>query len=992
MLPIPRALTVLLVGTLFAIPTFAAEAPADEKPTQLEPIRVVGTRLSAPDLAAAGPVVTIDRAQIEASGFTQIGELINSLTFLGAARNTHFNANGTGRVLANIHNLGASRTLVLVNGQRWIPTVGGPVDLTTIPLAIVQRVEVLLDGASAIYGSDAIAGVINIVTVRNFSGAEAGGMFGGYDAHGAGGGFDGKTRQVHFTVGTADDRSAVLLGAGYSNADPVFAGDRDISRYPVYGFGNQIGDPVTPDGHLILETNNTGPFAGLCTAGGGAFTYHCDLAGPLTSGAAHPFTSADLYNYATESLIKTGQERWHIYSQGHYDLADWVTFSYMTVYERRNATEITPPGGWSIGVTGRTRVAGLPVGISATNIYNPFNMDLVPAAPGSPIFDAWCAQYGTGAGGGCTSDVGVLSFLGIRPLAQGNSRITQNLNSFYFNGGFNGGFPLFGNPWHWNVHYAYGQSLETEVRNGGHTFAAALQAGLGPAQACATTPGCVPLDFFHGSGGVTKEMLDYTNFQSHFTSQAIIRDYNAGLGGPFFNGWYAGPWQLAAGYEYVQQFGLFEPGAAVVNGLYIGFPIQPTKGSTNANSQYAELGLPLASDLPFAKAISLNLAMRFTQAEWSGQPGEKGPTIGGSGHASSGRVGFKWQLNDHVLFRATWSQGYRVPTISELFSAQSLRPQVLSDPCVANQLLPPAQQLDLPNCPNNGHSGASQPTPDIPVLSGGNPNLDPERSLTRTLGIVWSPSFAPGLSVSADYYKIEIVNAVSDIGAQALLDGCYLETVSSYCAPIVRENGIIQVITATRFNAGSLHTNGWDVGIHYVMPATPIGVFTADFSANFTKFLIECDVLETPAGIASRCTDSAGEIHVFRRSVAAVPKRRMVLRLGWNYGNWAANWNMSLIGPMYERCSDSLAVTASTPPWSWCSNNAGNTNRLGTTVYNDVQASYTVAAWDTTFTLGVNNVLDRDPPVAMTYSPGMFLPVYYRIPGRFVYGRVSVRF
>lgn len=987
-------LLVVFAGTL-AMPAVAAESTAanGSKAQSLAPIEVVGTRLTGPDVAQSQPVVTIDRSQIEASGFTQLGELINSLTFTGAAQNTHWNANGTGRVQADIHNLGSERVLILVNGQRWVTTVGGPVDLSTIPIEAVQRVEVLLDGASAIYGSDAISGVINIITVKSFSGALASAEFGGYDAHNDGGGFDGKMQGEHFMVGTANQRSSVLLSAGYYDSDPVYAGNRDISRYPVAGFGDLLGSAITPAGHLILDTNNPGSFAGDCAPGTSGFTYHCDLAGPFTGpdANAHAFTTGDLYNDAADTYIQTQQERWYLYGQGHYDLSDNVAFSFMTTYERRNATELTPPGGWDIGAQGSIHVNGLPVGISGSNIYNPFGVDLVPAAPASPTFNAWCALWGSAPGGGCTANYDMLDYLGIRPLGQGSATITQNLQNYYFNGGFDGAFTLFGNPWHWNARYGYGQTLETEIRHG-LTLSAPLQYGLGPAQTCSQTPSCVPLDFFGGSAGVTPRMIGYTDFTAHFVSDVITRDYNANVGGSFFNGWYAGPWQAAAGYEYLNENGVFEPDAAVIKGLWTGFAIQPQYGRKNSNAQYAEFGIPLARNMRFAKMLSIDVADRFTQAKWDGNPGYRAATVGGRGHASSGRMALKWQVSDQVLLRSTWSQGYRVPSISELFSAQSERPTALVDPCVVNQSLPAGQQRTLPQCPNDGHSGALQPNSTIAVLSGGDPGLSPERSQTWTAGFVWSPAFASGLNISADYYKIEIVDAVSTVGAQGLLDGCYIDGIVSYCQRIERQGGIVTNVVNTNYNAGSLHTNGWDIALDYVFPATPVGVFRAGLSANFTRFLTECDVVETVSGPASRCADSAGSVAIGARTVNATPKQRINLSVGWDYGSWGAQWNVYLIGRIYEQCADSLASTLSPSPWSWCSNNAAGVNELGTTMYNDVQASYTVARWNTTFALGVQNLFDREPPIAMTYSPGDFLPVYYRIPGRFLYARATIRF
>ncbi|HEX5314703.1 MAG TPA: TonB-dependent receptor plug domain-containing protein, partial [Gammaproteobacteria bacterium] len=583
-LPVAAGVSAILFLFLCASPLAMAADAATAQAAPLPTIEVTGTRLSEPSLAAANPVVTITRAQIEASGFTQLGELINSLPFTGAGQNTHWNANGTGRVLADIHNLGSNRVLVLVNGQRWVTTNSGPVDLSTIPLEVVDHVEVLLDGASAIYGSDAISGVINIITVKNFVGAAAATQIGMYDAHGDGGGWDGKMYGAHFLLGTGNERSNVTLGAGYYNSNPVFAGNRDISRYPVAGFGNLLGSPITPDGHLILDTNDPGPFGSDCSAGGEGFAYHCDLAGPLDGDSAHPFTTADLYNDAADTYIQTPQERWYLYGQGHYDFTDNVEFVFMTTYERRNATELTPPGGWDIGSQGSIKVNGLPVGIAGSNPYNPFGMDLVPAAPGTPTFDAWCARWGSAADGGCTDDFGMLDYLGIRPLGQGSETITQNLDNYYFNGGFDGSFSAFGNPWTWNANYAYGQSLETEIRHG-LTLAEPLQVGLGPADVCDGSPGCVPLDFFGGSAGVTPAMIGYTNFVAHFVSDFISRDYNANISGGFFNGWYAGPWQVAAGYEYLNENGEFEPDATVIKGLWTGFAIQPQYGRKNSNAQ-----------------------------------------------------------------------------------------------------------------------------------------------------------------------------------------------------------------------------------------------------------------------------------------------------------------------------------------------------------------------------------------------------------------------
>ncbi|MGH8224843.1 MAG: TonB-dependent receptor plug domain-containing protein [Gammaproteobacteria bacterium] len=963
------------------------KAKSDKTTTQLSPIQVLGASKSVQDVNASGSVVVIPHREIVERGVTSLAELLKLPTMTGAAQNTHFNTRGTGRSFADIHNLGAERVLVLVNGQRWIPTLAGPVDLSTIPLSIVERVEILIDGASTIYGADAIAGVVNIITTKNFDGANVGVYYGGYDAHDDGGGFDGKTEEAYALSGNTDNRGSVMTGFGYRKAEPVWASNRTISREPLAGFGNRLGSTATPAGHLQLLTDDPGSYAGLCDSGNAGFAYDCNLAGPFTDADARRFTDSDRYNDAAESYIETPQERWYLFSQGNYSISDNLLFNYLVSYVRRNASELTAPGAWPLGAEGNARADGLPIGISATALGNPFGVDLVPADPSSSTFAAWCARYGAGPSGQCSSNYDVLQFFGARPLGQGPQTITQNANNFYFNGGLNGYFPLFGNEWRYQLRYGYGQTLETEIRNG-FTDTNLLQRALGPASEC--TGACVPLDLFAGSSGVTPAMLAYTNTNLHFTSDIVMRNYTAGLAGDFLDSWYAGSWNGAFGYEYLESDGSFQPDALVSGGDTIGFAIQPSSGRQATNAQYVQIKVPLASGLPAAKQLSLELGDRFSQLRWAGGHDASGAPLAGRAHNSSGRFALHWQPNDDLSLRATWAQGFRVPTVSELFGAQSENALPLVDPCVANQSLPPGEQRNLPACPQNGHGGAVQPQPTVPVTTGGNPALRPEQGLTRTLSLTWAPSVVPRLHFSADFYKIEVNGAVGQLDPQALLDGCYLGSATSYCTQISRENGAITNVMDTNLNTGSLHSNGFDVSVAYGFHLGRAGTLWLSGLATFTRFLVQCNVVQGASGPVSRCANSAGSVAA--NGEFGVPKRRINLSADWRVGPLAVVWKAYIIGRMDERCSASRAAALSPPPWSWCSNNAGDSNELGTTVYNDIETSYTVEAWDTTFTLGVNNFLDRSPPIAMTAYTGSFLPVYYRIPGRFVYARASINF
>ncbi len=971
-----------------------APAPGTDATVKLAPLKVVGSLLKMTDVQPGGSVVVVPHRELLERGVTSLSGLLKLLTVTGAAQNSHFNTRGTGRSFVDIHNVGASRVLVLVNGQRWIPTLFGPEDLSTIPFSIVDRVEVLLDGPSPIYGASGIAGVVNIITTKDLDGAQIGLYDAGYDAHGDGGGFDGKTYDVHALLGTSSDRGNVMVGFGYRHKDPVYASQRDISRYPLAGFGNLLGSTATPGGHLQLLTNQPGDYAAACAAGQGGFAYSCNLAGPLVpASGAQPFTNQDRYNDAADSYIDTPQERWYLYGQGSYDLSDSLAFNFQSIYVRRNASELTAPGAWPLGVEGTARANGLPVGISATNPYNPFSVDLVPAMPTlaggnpNPTFDQWCAAYGTGPNEQCSANYDVLQFFGARPLGQGPQFITQNADNFYFDGGFDGSYSLGNDSWNYHLHYAYGQTLETEIRDG-FTNVLQLQKALGPVAGC-TAP-CVPLDLFGGSTAVTPAMLGYTDVTLHFMSQVVMRDYTASTDGYFYDNWYAGPWHAQAGYEYLESDGVFQPDSLVSSGMTIGFPIQGSNGRKAFNAQYAVVSLPLARGEPFARDLSLDVGDRFTQLRWSGGESASGLPYQGRAHDASARVGLRWAPSEQLKFRATWAQGYNVPTVSDLFGSQAQSPLPLVDPCVANQNLPPGQQQDLRYCPQDGHGGAVQPQPTIPVTTGGNPALQPEQGLTRTLSVIYAPAAVPRLHLSADFYKIEVNDAVGSLDPQSLLDGCYLQDAAGYCGRISRESGAITNVNDTTINTGSLHTNGFDLAAAYGFHLGRAGTLWLSAGATFTRFLVNCNVVQTASGPQSRCTNSAGSVAA--NGQLGVPKQRMNFSADWRVGPWAVVWKVYLIGRMYEQCSASRAAALSPPPWSWCSDNANGTNELGTTVYNDLQTRYTVDAWRTTFTLGINNILDREPPIAMTAYVGSYLPVYYRTPGRFIYARAVIDF
>ncbi|MDE2140429.1 MAG: TonB-dependent receptor plug domain-containing protein, partial [Gammaproteobacteria bacterium] len=376
--------------------------------TQLGKVEVTGTRIKRTSIEQAQPIVVITQQQIKATGLSTIGDILQRLTSTGGALNTlandggNFTYTGGGQTNVDLRNLGASRVLVLVNGKRWVTGLDGTVDLNTIPTAIIDHIEILQDGASAVYGSDAISGVVNIITIRNFTGTEANAYMGMYDGHGAGGGWDGKTQSYDFTSGTGNDHSNLVFSVSYMNQNGISAANRTIAKDPTFGAGRTRGSSATPQGRFIFipPTNsvptdpNNGPAAStgltsvqcpttnLGSAAAPNYEPFCDLT--LTPGQPGtavnqfvPFTQQARFNYAPYNYVLTPQERYSGYVAGHTDLMDNLTFSADLLYSHRNSRQQAAPTPLFFAST------SIVTDVPANQQYNPFGFDLnTNIAPG----------------------------------------------------------------------------------------------------------------------------------------------------------------------------------------------------------------------------------------------------------------------------------------------------------------------------------------------------------------------------------------------------------------------------------------------------------------------------------------------------------------------------------------------------------------------------------------------------------------------------------
>ncbi|HKU19351.1 MAG TPA: TonB-dependent receptor, partial [Candidatus Saccharimonadales bacterium] len=1014
------AATAFAAPAVFAQDSTQGAANQNQNPNantaQLGKIEVTGTRIKRTDVETAQPVTIVTAAQIKASGLTSIGDVLQQLSSSGASFNTQFNNGGTGATFIDLRNLGPNRTLVLLNGQRVDAGVAGSVDLNNIPVSIVDHIEVLQDGASAIYGSDAISGVVNIITVKNYNGAEANAYLGMFDGKNDGGGWDGKQQEYDFTIGSSGDRAGVLLNVTYVNQSPMFAGNRTISKEPVIGGGASSGSSGSAAGRFFIGI----PKGTTCPAGVttnvNPFSTTCDMSlintpdnNPSLSNF-RDFQNSDHFNFAPLNYLVTPSERTSLYVQGHYDIADNLTFNTMAIYNDRVSQQQLAPAPLFLGRSGTSVVNGQPIVISGKNPYNPFGVDLTGGNTGTA---ATCAA---------NDNCDVLQFLGRRPLELGNRVFNQDTTSFAFRGGFTGYFNLLGNEWDWDVSYNYGKNYGSglEVTNGGVTSGEVnlvnLQNALGnpgeaPCQISATNTGtlagCVPLNIFGGynlatgQGSITPAMANYILFEEHDVTSETMRDYTANITGNLFN-LPAGPVGVALGAEALEHDALEHPDAIVESGNSSGTKTQPTNGRENTKAEYIEFNIPLVTDVPFMENVSLDIADRWSQFKWAGgNAAVPGTGVEHSAANTSGRAALRWQATDALLLRGSWSQGFRIPSVSEFFLGNGDSFPTLTDPCVTGVGSPAF-------CP----AAAKQPNAQIRTTVGGNPNLTPERSISRTVGFVYSPDWLPGFDFSADYFKIELLNAVSVIGGQSIMNGCYIGGNLNFCKLITRAGGTqgnyntsgsITDILNTNVNIGGVKTEGVDVITDYKFPSTAVGDFKASLNVTFVKQYVATVPFGTGALSSQEMsgTTSQSSINVpFSTGasgvVGGIPKQRANFALNWNYGDWSAVWNVQYISHLIEDCNalnatapgvaaQLIATRCTTQSFSFPFDSSAvvPVNHIGATTYHDVAATYHLDSWNTDFTFGIRNLFDKEPPIAMSAFANSFLPTLYRAPGRF---------
>ena len=955
---LPAGIAFAMLPAAFAVAQDTAPAAAVD-PTTLDRIEVTGSRIRQVDAETSAPVLLIDRGDIEKQGFQSVADILQNITAAGSPAISRTSPLSSGEAVGgqyiDLRNLGANRTLILVNGKRLGITNDGLQDIASIPASMVERIEVLKDGASTIYGSDAIAGVINIITRKNFEGAEANAYIGQY------GQGDGNREVYDFVVGFTGDRGSVTAGVEYSKEDPVWARDRWFSqvRFPT---GEK--SPPLPGG--LSSTNQYGT---LVTAGGSRFNLIRDGQQRDARNFANyrPFSGAlDNSNPNQQSTVYSGIERRSVFLNGRYDINDNIAFDSDVMYTDRDSF------AQNAGYPYQSAVFGTPM--SADSVYNPL---------------------GSQNAGGAGQQVNF-----VRRGWDVPRQVNNSLTTFRFTGALSGAFEVGERFWDWDVGYLYNQNEGKQISTGNlNTSAVALAVGpsfingQGLAQ-CGTAANPIPLGFGPGActpwnpfvpagstapGGLANQAVQsYLYLPGQALSETTTKAYFANLTGTLFS-LPAGDVGVAVGLEHRSESGFFSPDALAQTGISTDLAAGPTGGGYALDEVYAELQIPLLADLPFAKELSVSLASRYSDYDTFGD------TV-------NSKFGFKWKPMDALLVRGTWSEGFRAPTVADLFGGVSQSFEFYTDPCDTSFGAAGGSSACLADVPanfrqpaNDGQDGfADGPGTQTvtPFLSGSNPDLTPETSVSKTLGLVWSPGFATGLNMSLDWWNIRIENTIVADDPSTMLDDCYIRGIASRCEGpnTFTRDPVTGQITSLSFggrNAGFVDTEGYDFDLTYNMD-TAYGKFgMALLNTYVSKNELKADNLE---GVPSQQNGFGGNFRL-----------RSNANLSWEKGSWGASWSSRYYSGTKENCYAGRECTL--PDYSAPDTSGLNVplTELGSNTFHDVQVRWT-APWDATVAIGANNVFEHyaapaydQPNSGFSYYGG------YDI-GRFVYMKYQQRF
>jgi len=992
-----RLLASTIIGGAALLALQAAPAYAQDDSTTVEDVVVTGSRIVRQDFEAISPVTTVGSEQLELTATLTVDTLLNELPQIvpGNTRTSN-NSGGEDFSTIDLRGLGTQRTLVLVNGER-VPgsSTTGVVDLNTIPASLIDRIEVVTGGASAVYGSDAISGVVNFILKDDYEGAEITATYGQS--------FSGHAPEIEVNAllggNFANGRGNMTMYAAYYNREEVLQSEFDFSRTSAAACYDSVRLRVTicdtaaegiPSGSNIgvifaggsatpawgIVTNNAAnPFQNLSVLlpgqfGAGNTDTNCDgVPGGAVNGGNLSFNDAgqltpnnasgacgvpdraagsSRYNFAPDNFLIIPAERINMTTTGTYDITDNIRAKVMFNFVNSTSeVQLAPTPATNLVVTLTPAMQAL-ISANAPDLWIALQSRPNPLAP-------FTMQRRT-------NEVGT------------RNGFFEN-NSFYLLTTVDGDF---NDNWNWSITASYG-SNRFDARGINSVNATALRQGLAGCQTAAgaplgtsALPGCVPLDIF-GPGTLTPTMVNFITVDTFSETQVEESRVAGFVRGDLFE-LPAGPIAAVFGFEYRDTGIDFEVDNEQRSGNIFGFnAIQAINGAIQVSELYAEVSVPLLKDMPFFHYLGLEGGYRVSDYSSAGQ-------------IETYKIGGEWAPVEWLRFRAVYNEATRAPSVIELFQNGDQGFPSYLDPCRASNT---AGNIPLQNfCVNQGVPLALIPTfaalnSQVQAFAFGNPNLSPETAETWTAGFVFQPDWFPigDFRMTVDWYDIEIQDAVGALGAQFWINTCYtsLNPADPACARITRDpvTGQITAVNTTIANLSTIATEGVDIQAEWTvnLEETFLGIpgrlrvnelfsIIDSFEVNGTDF-----VGTTSAAIGGAIFDWKSTLSIY-----------------YTLGDWTAFARWSYVPKL---CDPTFATVGTAAGCS--STDFGQM---------DPEASYVdvSARWNVTdnfqVTGFIGNLFDEDPPQtpAGLFSQANTDPQVYRVLGRTFSISAKVRF
>ncbi|MFS0790431.1 TonB-dependent receptor [Brevundimonas phoenicis] len=965
-----------LAVTAAAQPGWAqSEAPAAEpEASAVADIVVTGSRIRRPNVEASTPVNVVDAQEIENIGVTNLIDAMARQPQVGlgaSASSTTNTVAGQGLATLNLRNLGASRTLVLVNGRRHVAGSSGTsaVDVNTISKTTIARVDTVTGGSSAVYGADAVAGVVNFITKQDFDGIAAQAQYGSADGP--------NTYYGSVAVGRNfnDGRTNIMAAATYDKTEGLYRHERDYAMSGLAYIPNP--DKKSPDDGLPsfitardvytnITNNSFTPVIVTPIGSNAAYSLTFTEDGRLVpfdrgqivvDGAGRPqkvSIGGDGFKFR-EDALRTPVERYggelqlrhqfqpsgdfiselNLFAEGKY-------FHTEANSQRENGTFAGDVAGTATGNAYR---------IQADNAFLPSDLRAMLTAAGVEEFDITRNDR----------DFGIRTYESVYDTTR-------------FVAGFDGAFS---NGWRFETYINYGQT-ESQFTNFDRLQrefyesidAVEMNGQIVCRSVDARARGCQPLNLF-GAGIASQEAIDYSYIYT--VRDDVTRQWNAvaSVNGELFSypSLFSGtslPVAFAAGVEWRKEYARSVPDLRSQQGLIFQNAQQITEGRYESKEIFGEINVPLLADVPFVQYLDLTAAYRYQDYT----------TTGGD---SSYGVGLEWTVDRNIRFRGNFAKAVRAPNINELFGGGSEGYSQIEDPCDATR-------VNLGNFSSNRRANCAalglspdfvQSTATRPVVSQGNPDLAPEEGETLTLGVVLTPTFLPGLAVTVDHYDIKMSDVIASLGWRNIINNCVdsPDLNNPFCTSVSRgSDGNITRVLNQVLNVAEYTNSGWDVTASYRTDLAKLGLPDyGSLSFNAAAGFLEDLTYDPVPGDASVRDEQAGEL--------PNPKRRMNFRVTWDYDRVSVSYANQYLSSMVRSNQDQPGTYEPYKAPSWLTH--------------DIRAEYRFDRFSVF--AGVNNFTNEEPPqtpftwTGTSLNTGFNASIYNNL-GRYAYIGMNAKF